>query len=187
MLPSLLARDIHQGLRQFLLTGFEASDDFMSGVMERFVHDPSGWLKGPYLQLGLPFTQGLAGKGFFKGFETEYPGFSHQEAAWQRLSSQHMAASTLVATGTGSGPVLTGITSDPGSTSLVLTFDGPLRPDTATDLANYRITAPTCASPQLVTSSGPAVKVVAARYSDISTTSSQVTLTLARPLWQGIF
>jgi DEAD/DEAH box helicase domain-containing protein len=36
-------------------------------------------------------------------FETEHPGFSHQEQAWQRLSSQHQAASTLVATGTGSG------------------------------------------------------------------------------------
>jgi DEAD/DEAH box helicase domain-containing protein len=103
MLPSLLARDIHQGLRQFLLTGFEASDEFMSGVMERFVREPSGWLKGPYLQLGLPFTQGQAGKVFFDGFETEFPGFSHQEAAWRRLSSQHLAASTLVATGTGSG------------------------------------------------------------------------------------
>ncbi len=103
MLPSLLARDIQQGLRQFLLTGFEASDEFMSGVMERFVKDPSGWLKGPYLQLGLPFTQGKAGKTFFQGFETEFPGFSHQEAAWQRLSSKHGASSTLVATGTGSG------------------------------------------------------------------------------------
>ena len=79
MLPSLLARDIQQGLRQFLLTGFEASDEFMSGVMERFVKDPSGWLKGPYLQLGLPFTQGFAGKAFFEGFETEFPGFSHQD------------------------------------------------------------------------------------------------------------
>lgn len=103
MLPSLLARDIQQGLRQFLLTGFEASDDFMAGVMQRFVQEPSGWLKGPYVQLGLPFTQGRSGKAFFVGFETEHPGFSHQEAAWQRLSSQHMAASTLVATGTGSG------------------------------------------------------------------------------------
>lgn len=85
MLPSLLARDIQQGLRQFLLTGFEASDDFMAGVMERFVQEPSGWLKGPYVQLGLPFTQGRTGKAFFAGFETEHPGFSHQEAAWQRL------------------------------------------------------------------------------------------------------
>jgi hypothetical protein len=28
MLPSLLARDIQQGLEQFLITGFEPFDDF---------------------------------------------------------------------------------------------------------------------------------------------------------------
>lgn len=42
MLPSLLVRDIQQGLRQFLLTGFEASDEFMSGVMQRFVQGHCG-------------------------------------------------------------------------------------------------------------------------------------------------
>jgi len=61
-LPSLLAKDIQKGLQQFLAKGFEASDDFMSGIMVRFVKDPAGWLKGPYLQLGLPFTPGAAGK-----------------------------------------------------------------------------------------------------------------------------
>ena len=103
MLPSLLARDIQQGLQQFLITGFEPSDDFLHGLMQRFVDDQTGWLKGPYLQVGLPFTPGKAGRKFFTGFETEFPGHSHQELAWQRLSSQHMAAHTLVATGTGSG------------------------------------------------------------------------------------
>lgn len=103
MLPSLLARDIQQGLQQFLITGFEPSDDFLHGLMRRFVEDQSGWLKGPYLQVGLPFTAGHSGRKFFSGFDTEFPGFSHQEAAWQRLSSQHLADHTLVATGTGSG------------------------------------------------------------------------------------
>jgi DEAD/DEAH box helicase domain-containing protein len=103
MLPSLLARDIQQGLQQFLITGFEPSDDFMHGLMRRFVDDQSSWLKGPYLQVGLPFTPGKAGRKFFSGFETEFPGHSHQELAWQRLSSQHLADHTLVATGTGSG------------------------------------------------------------------------------------
>jgi len=103
MLPSLLAKDIQEGLRQFLITGFEASDDFMHGLMRRFVDDQSGWLKGPYLQVGLPFTPGKSGRKFFSGFETEFPGHSHQELAWQRLSSQHLADHTLVATGTGSG------------------------------------------------------------------------------------
>lgn len=103
MLPSLLARDIQQGLEQFLVAGFEPSDDFLHGLMSRFVNDESGWLKGPYLQLGLPFSQGKAGRDFFGDFRTEFPGFSHQEEAWKRLSTQHMGANTLVATGTGSG------------------------------------------------------------------------------------
>lgn len=103
MLPSLLARDIQQGLEQFLITGFEPSDDFMHGLVTRFVQEPAGWLKGPYLQVGLPFTPGASGRNFFKAFETQFPGHAHQEAAWSRLSTLHQSASTLVATGTGSG------------------------------------------------------------------------------------
>lgn len=51
MLPSLLARDIQQGLQQFLVTGFEPSDNFLHGLMRRFVEDQTGWLKRPYKSL----------------------------------------------------------------------------------------------------------------------------------------
>ena len=89
----------------------------------------------------------------------------------------------------GTSPKLTSITSTPGGNSVVLTFDTPLVRDSATDLANYRITAPTLFfnKPEVVTRSGPAVKILRAEYTDISETASQVTLTLARPLWQGVF
>ncbi len=103
MLPSLLARDIQNGLKQFLLTGFEPSDDFFHGLMQRFVDEETSWMKGPYLQVGLPFRIGGAGRKFFGHFETQYPGYVHQEAAWFRLASNQQAANTLVATGTGSG------------------------------------------------------------------------------------
>lgn len=103
MLPSLLARDIQTGLKQFLVSGFEPADAFMHGLMSRFADGEAAWLKGPYVQMGLPFVQGSAARTFFQTFETEHPGYSHQEQAWKRLSSQHQAASTLVATGTGSG------------------------------------------------------------------------------------
>lgn len=103
MLPSLLARDIQTGLKQFLVSGFEPADAFMHGLMRRFTEDEDAWLKGPYVQMGLPFAVGSAGRSFFKAFETEHPGYLHQEMAWKRLSSLHLAASTLVATGTGSG------------------------------------------------------------------------------------
>jgi DEAD/DEAH box helicase domain-containing protein len=103
MLPSLLAKDIQTGLKQFLVAGFEPADRFMHGLMSRFVEDEAAWMKGPYVQVGLPFESGEAGKRFFSGFETSYAGYSHQEKAWNRLSSRHLAANTLVATGTGSG------------------------------------------------------------------------------------
>ncbi|MFT3801170.1 MAG: DEAD/DEAH box helicase [Burkholderiaceae bacterium] len=103
MLPSLLARDIRTDLKQYLISAYEPSDAFTHGLMSRFVEDEDAWLKGPYVQIGLPFCAGSAGRGFFAGFETKFPGFSHQEAAWKRLSTEHLGANTLVATGTGSG------------------------------------------------------------------------------------
>ncbi|MCV2356559.1 DEAD/DEAH box helicase [Paucibacter sp. B2R-40] len=109
MLPSLLTRDIQDGLKQFLLTGFEPSDPHLHGMMARFTstENQAEWLKGPYLQLGLPFRPGVKGRNFFSNFETEFPGFTHQELAWQRLNTQsgsdHVPGNTLVATGTGSG------------------------------------------------------------------------------------
>ena len=103
MLPSLLAREVQNGLKHFLTTGFEPSDPLFAGVMRRFTEDESRWLKGPYIQVGLPFRTGTQGTAFFDTFAVQFPGFVHQEAAWQRLASNRGAASTLVATGTGSG------------------------------------------------------------------------------------
>lgn len=104
MLPSLLASDIKSGLKNFLVTGFEPNDQFMNGLMSRFVNNEASWLKGPYVQLGLPFVKGQASHNFFQPtFLTTFPGYSHQEAAWSRLASNKLAANTLVATGTGSG------------------------------------------------------------------------------------
>ena len=95
---------------------------------------------------------------------------------------------SLATAAPGTSPVLTGITSAPGSTTLVLSFSTPLVPDSATDLANYAITAPALfGDPKVVTRSGQAVRILAAEYADISDTSSSVTLTLARPLWPGLF
>jgi hypothetical protein len=98
------------------------------------------------------------------------------------------AQQALVTAVAGTSPVVTSITSAPWSKTVVLAFSTPLVPDTATDLANYAITAPTLfGNPEIVTCSGPKVRILAAEYTDISETSSQVTLTLAQPLWPGVF
>src|SRR5438034_7863259 len=103
MLPSLLARDIQQGIKQFLIPGFEPADGFFHGVMRRFVDNEPAWMKGPYLQVGLPFRHDSTGRDFFSGFQTERPAYTHQREAWERRASDRLAAHTLVATGTGSG------------------------------------------------------------------------------------
>ncbi|PZF75824.1 DEAD/DEAH box helicase [Aestuariivirga litoralis] len=103
MLPSLLARDIRTSLKQFLMAAYEPGDRFFQGLMTRFAEDETQWLKGPYVQVGLPFVPGKAGRTFFADFQTQHPAHDHQEKAWERLSSRHRALSTLIATGTGSG------------------------------------------------------------------------------------
>lgn len=67
------------------------------------MEDEEAWLKGPFVQVGLPFSGGKAGRHFFQTFQTAYPGYIHQELAWERLCSNRKAQSTLVATGTGTG------------------------------------------------------------------------------------
>jgi hypothetical protein len=84
----------------------------------------------------------------------------------------------------GNGPVVTALTEIPGSQQLIITFDAPLNPGPAEDLANYQI-ARSPANLELITSSGPAVKIVSANYSD--TGASQVTLTLKTSLKPGMF
>ncbi len=103
MLPSLLARDIRRGLKQFLIGSYEPSNSFFHGVMKRFVDNEALWMKGPYLSVGLPFRVGDAGTRFFGDFETQFPSYVHQEAAWRNLESEGVAANTIIATGTGSG------------------------------------------------------------------------------------
>ena len=100
MLPSLVVDEVRRGVAETLRTQFEPSTELFRDGVRRLIEDPS-WIKGPYVQLGMPFVSGSQGKGFFPDFKTEHPAFLHQEQAWRRCGVRH--ASTLVATGTGSG------------------------------------------------------------------------------------
>lgn len=103
MLPSLLAHDIVEGLKNFIITGFETPTPLFGGMFTRFVEETGNLYKGPFLSVGLPYQPGTAGRDFFSGFETAFSPFVHQEQAWQRLRSDGEARSTIIATGTGSG------------------------------------------------------------------------------------
>jgi DEAD/DEAH box helicase domain-containing protein len=42
--------------------------------MQRFTDDETRWMKGLFIQVGLPFRTGTQGKAFFGNFSTEHPG-----------------------------------------------------------------------------------------------------------------
>jgi DEAD/DEAH box helicase domain-containing protein len=100
MLPSLVVDEVRRGVAETLRAQFEPSTALLKHAVRRLIDEPT-WVKGPYVQLGMPFVPGTAGKDFFKDFRTKHPAHLHQELAWQRCAVA--GKSTLVATGTGSG------------------------------------------------------------------------------------
>lgn len=100
MLPSLVVDEVRHGVAGTLRTLVEPSTDLFRDAVRHLIGRPTR-IKGPNVQLGMPFVAGRTGKGFFRDFKTEHPPFLHQEEAWRRCAIEYR--STLVATGTGWG------------------------------------------------------------------------------------
>lgn len=105
MYPNILAADISQALREFVITGYETTSWPFEGKFKALVSetgDGESFIKGPYVSVQLPFLkEPTANQHFFKRFATANAPYKHQEQAWQRLSNEKKG--TIIATGTGSG------------------------------------------------------------------------------------
>lgn len=102
MIPSLLARQLRQGLSDYLRSAFPIANPGFDGMLEDFLSAEKELFRGPYISLGLPFVTADSPDGFFEGVPLSFPPYAHQEKAFRRLTGPD-AKSTLVATGTGSG------------------------------------------------------------------------------------
>ncbi len=101
MIPSLLDRQIRQGVADFVRTTFDITTPTFKGVVDALCDEPDRMFQGPWISLGLPFQQGVRNsKDFFPELNLSITPYSHQEKAWDRITA---GQSTLVATGTGSG------------------------------------------------------------------------------------
>jgi ATP-dependent helicase YprA (DUF1998 family) len=114
LLPTRQARNLVDGLTDYLTTTFALSDKKAQEAIEGFLTDPSsGMFKGPYLRLRLPFEPADEGwRDSLDHYGAEFPPYGHQAQAFRRLSSKPAEGSseafrrpqpTLVTTGTGSG------------------------------------------------------------------------------------
>lgn len=110
LLPSHQARQIREGLTDYLRTTFALADDDAGSVLQEFLGDrENGIFKGPFLRLRVPFRAADEGWREHLDWYEGFPPYGHQAAAFERLSSARLGPErprplpTLVTTGTGSG------------------------------------------------------------------------------------
>ena len=94
MLPSLVVEEVRRGVAETLRAQFEPSTALFRDAIGRLIDAPP-WVRGPYVQLGLPFVEGERGRDWFPDFQTGFPAHRHQERAWDLCGRQ--GRSTLVA------------------------------------------------------------------------------------------
>lgn len=102
MLPTVISREIEEGMKSFLRTTFPPSTPAFEHTLETFLDVPGQVFKGPYYSLRLPFRPAPVGKLPFDQITFPYRPHLHQARAFARLCGDE-PRSTLVATGTGSG------------------------------------------------------------------------------------
>ena len=102
MIPSVVAAEVTDALRDFLATGFGPSTPELASVVGDFLADPDYLAKGPYLSIALPFKQAPDGDEPFPQVPLGFTPYHHQRIAFSRLAAD-AGRSTVVATGTGSG------------------------------------------------------------------------------------
>lgn len=110
LLPSLQARDLREGLVDYLTTTFALVDPEPRRALREFLDDESdGIFKGPYLRLRLPFRPADAGWQSSLDWLPKFMPYRHQAQAYERLTTKGRfdqgirPEPTLVTTGTGSG------------------------------------------------------------------------------------
>ncbi|USQ79188.1 DEAD/DEAH box helicase [Ornithinimicrobium faecis] len=110
LLPTLQARELANGLVDYLTTTFALADAEPRRALQEFLEDPDdGIFKGPYLRLRLPFRP--ADEGWERSLEWRptWTPYRHQAQAYERLTTLGLNGPgtrpkpTLITTGTGSG------------------------------------------------------------------------------------
>ena len=98
MIPSVLSRQLRQGVEDFLITTFPVSTPFFHDIVDRLLAEDGGVFKGPFLSIQLPFRYGDGRDDPFPNLKIDLTPYLHQEKAFERLSGLK-PKSTIVTTG----------------------------------------------------------------------------------------
>lgn len=102
MLPSILAKQLQQGIRDYIETTFPMTNEPFAGSIASMFKQGDAVTHDPYIAVQLPFRTAKSRPDYFEGVTLPYTPYVHQEKSFQRLVCEG-GKSTLIATGTGSG------------------------------------------------------------------------------------
>ena len=102
MIPSILAKQLEQGIGDYIETTFPMTNAPFKGSMRNFISSKDSVYHEPYIAVRLPFRVASKMPEMFEAIHPKYLPYVHQQKAFERLTGDD-GRSTLVATGTGSG------------------------------------------------------------------------------------
>ena len=109
MLPSLVEKDIEEGVRSFIEREFPVATPGFGNLVQDFLKKSDNYVKGPWLEVRRPFRSSdepmanlLPELSGHSGVAADWRPYQHQMMSFKRLVMPG-GQSTIVATGTGSG------------------------------------------------------------------------------------
>lgn len=102
MLPSILAKQLQEGLNDYIETTFPMATPYFKGSLNRLLDTKGAIFHEPYFTVRLPFRISDNEEENFESIKMPYKPYVHQQQAFNRLNGED-GRSTLIATGTGSG------------------------------------------------------------------------------------
>lgn len=102
MLPSVLARQLQEGLIDYIDTTFPITNSVFKNSLKEMLETKDAVFHEPYIAVRLPFRVYDGENNLFQSIQQSYSPYVHQQHAFERLTGED-GRSTLVATGTGSG------------------------------------------------------------------------------------
>lgn len=102
MLPSILAKQLEQGIGDYIETTFPMTNAPFKGSVRNMLNTKDSVYHEPYIAVRLPFRAAEQMPTCFESIHPSYLPYVHQQKAFERLTGDD-GRSTLIATGTGSG------------------------------------------------------------------------------------
>ncbi len=102
MLPSILAKQLQQGISDYIETTFPMTNEPFRGSLKNMLTTKGSVYHEPYVAVRLPFRVAHEMPNFYEAVHPAYLPYVHQHRAFERLTGDD-GRSTLIATGTGSG------------------------------------------------------------------------------------